>query len=71
MADPLSPSQIGGASLADQVSPGTVNPRKLTQETTVYDDQFGRNRPIQFGRSSLADPVWRIYPLTELIILAL
>jgi len=22
---------------------------KLTQETTVYDEQFGRNRPIQFG----------------------
>jgi len=28
---------------------------KLTQETTVYDEQFGRNRPIRFGRSSLAD----------------
>jgi hypothetical protein len=28
---------------------------KLTQETTVYDEQFGRNRPIQIDRSSLAD----------------
>jgi hypothetical protein len=25
MADPLSPSQIGGASLADPVAPGTLN----------------------------------------------
>ena len=38
----------------------------LTQERTVYDGRFGRN-----GGSSLADPVWRIHPLTELIILAL
>jgi len=28
---------------------------KLTQDTTVYDEQFGRNRPIQIDRSSLAD----------------
>jgi hypothetical protein len=38
----------------------------LIQETTVYDGHFGRN-----GGSSLADPVWRIHPLTELSILPL
>jgi len=41
MADPLSPSQIGGSSF-------TRHP-KLTQETTVYDEQFGRKWSIQFG----------------------
>jgi len=46
---------------------------KLTQETTVYDElkrRFTTNCSAVIGQANLANPVWRIYPLTELIILA-
>ena len=57
LAKPDRRSQFGRSSFAEHPH--------LIQETTVYDGHFGRN-----GGSSLADPVWRICPLTELIILA-
>jgi hypothetical protein len=58
LAKPDRRSQFGRSTFAEHPH--------LIQETTVYDGDFGRN-----GGSSLAEPVWRIHPLTELIILAL
>ena len=54
LAKPDRQSQLGRYSFAEHPH--------LTQETTVHDGDLGRN-----GKSSLADPVWRIYLLTELI----
>jgi hypothetical protein len=45
--------------------PGFAEHPISTQEMTVYDEQFGR---IGVGEANLANPVWRIYPLTELNI---
>jgi hypothetical protein len=54
LAKPDRRSQFGRSSFAEHPH--------LTEETTVHDGHFGRN-----GESSLADPVWRTHPLTELI----
>ena len=49
--NPSSRSQIGGASLT---KPFVRHP-ELTQETTLYGRQLGRNRRSQIGEASLAD----------------
>ena len=56
-AEPDRRSQFGQPSFARHP--------KLTQETTV-----STVTSAEIGEASLANPVWRIYPLTELIILA-